>query len=64
MTDRDKNSAPDHDRDEGSGANDDSIIPGKHGKHGGGMESEGAPQEPSREQNEPSTRNGDDRNRH
>jgi hypothetical protein len=29
------------------------IIPGRHGKHGGSLESEGAPQDESREANPP-----------
>ena len=41
MTERETNSS-DHDRP--SPRKDDEIIPGKHGKHGGGMESEGTPQ--------------------
>lgn len=32
---------------------DDEIIPGQHGKHGGSMESEGAPQKGTREASEP-----------
>ena len=43
MTERDKKSDPERDR-AGQSRDEDSIIPGKHGKHGGGMESEGAPQ--------------------
>jgi hypothetical protein len=42
----------------------DSIIPGKHGKHGGSEESEGAPQEPTPEAQRPSEHNGSDRMRH
>ena len=49
MADRDKSSAPDHDRMAEPGSRDDSIIPGRHGKHGGGLESEGSPQEQSPE---------------
>jgi hypothetical protein len=64
MTDRDRNSAPDHDDEGEPTGRNDSIIPGRHGKHGGGMESEGEPQEPSREVREPSKHNGDDHNRH
>lgn len=62
MTDRDKKSAPDHDDEPMDG--NDSIIPGRHGKHGGSPESEGAPQEKSREETRPPKHNGDDHNRH
>jgi hypothetical protein len=62
MTDRDKKSGADRNR-EGSVPNDESIIPGQHGKHGGSMESEGAPQEPSPGADSPKT-NGADHNRH
>jgi hypothetical protein len=62
MTDRDKKSGPDRDSG-GSVPNDESIIPGQHGKHGGSMESEGAPQEHSPEANSPKT-NGTDHSRH
>jgi len=55
MTERDSNTAPDHDRP--SRRKDDEIIPGQHGKHGGGMESEGAPQKDNREASEPSKSN-------
>ena len=48
MTDRDKKSGVDRDR-PAAVPNDASVIPGKHGKHGGSMESEGAPQEPAPE---------------
>jgi hypothetical protein len=64
MTDRDEKSAPDHDREDGPAGNDDSIIPGRHGKHGGGMESEGAPQEQSRDARKLPKTNGSDKNRH
>ena len=50
MTERDSNSGSDHGR--GSPGKDE-VIPGRHGKHGGGMESEGAPQKDTREANEP-----------
>jgi hypothetical protein len=52
MTERDSDTASDHDR--ASPRKDDEIIPGQHGKHGGGMESEGAPQKGDREAREPS----------
>ena len=55
MTERDKNAASDHDR--ASPRKDDEIIPGQHGKHGGGMESEGAPQKDTREASESSKTN-------
>ena len=52
MTERDSNSASDHDR--ASPRKNDEIIPGQHGKHGGSMESEGSPQKGNREASEPS----------
>ena len=55
MTDREKGSASDHDRD--APRRDEEIIPGQHGKHGGGMESEGTPQRGTREAGEPSKTN-------
>lgn len=64
MTDRDSRSAPDNENEGKAGDEKDAVIPGRHGKHGGGMESEGAPQEHSREANEPSKHNGADQNRH
>jgi len=54
MKELDKNT--DHDR--ASPRKDDEIIPGQHGKHGGGMESEGAPQKGTREASESSKSNG------
>ena len=66
MTYRDPKSAPSPDHDDVPGQPEggtDSIIPDKHGKHGGSMESEGSPQERGRESNAP-TRNGSDHNRH
>ncbi|HKN65271.1 MAG TPA: hypothetical protein VJW73_03295 [Gemmatimonadaceae bacterium] len=51
MTERDSNTAPDHDH---ASPRKNEIIPGQHGKHGGGMESEGAPQKGNREAGEPS----------
>jgi len=51
MTERDSNAGSDHDR---TSPRKDEIIPGQHGKHGGGMESEGAPQKGDREAGEPS----------
>lgn len=55
MTERDRNTASDHDR--ASPRKNDEIIPGQHGKHGGSMESEGSPQESNREASEPSKAN-------
>jgi hypothetical protein len=63
MTDGDKKSGSDRYGEE-SVRNDDAIIPGKHGKHGGSEESEGAPQDPQPEAKRPSRANGDDHNRH
>jgi len=63
MTERDKKSDPERDR-AGQSRDEDSIIPGKHGKHGGGMESEGAPQDPAPEAKRPREHNGADRTRH
>jgi hypothetical protein len=51
MTERDTN-ATEHDQT--SPQKNDEIIPGRHGKHGGGMESEGTPQKGTHEANEPS----------
>jgi len=53
MTERDKKPAPDRDRAGQPGETDDVIIPGRHGKHGGAMESEGSPQEQAPEANTP-----------
>ena len=64
MTERDKKSGPDHDRAGQSGRTDDVVIPGRHGKHGGGMESEGSPQEQAPEANGPPEPNGSDGNPH
>jgi hypothetical protein len=58
MTDREKSSErerPGHLRDK------DSIIPGRHGKHGGSEESEGAPQEDAPEAPAPRERDDTDR---
>ena len=44
MTDREKGSESERDR-AGQSRDQDSIIPDRHGKHGGGEESEGAPQD-------------------
>ena len=60
MTERDANNVSDHDR--ASPRKDDEIIPGQHGKHGGGMESEGAPQKGNREAGE-TTKSNDPRRR-
>jgi hypothetical protein len=61
MIDRDKKSDTERDR-QGSVPEDKSIIPGKHGRHGGSLESEGAPQEPTPEA--PTQSNGADERRH
>ena len=64
MTDDDKKS-PDGSRPDPDAKKDgDSIIPGRHGKHGGGMESEGSPQEQLPEAKKPRERNGADRMSH
>jgi hypothetical protein len=55
MTDHDSGSASEHDQ--ASPRKDGEVIPGRHGKHGGGMESEGAPQKGTREASEPSKSN-------
>jgi hypothetical protein len=56
MTERTSKTTPDHDETgTSSRQQDDAIIPGRHGKHGGSMESEGAPQKGTREAGEPST---------
>ena len=61
----DDSKSPAGNRPEPDGRQDgDSIIPGRHGKHGGGMESEGSPQEQSPKANEPRERNGADRIKH
>ena len=54
MTERETKPSPDHDRVDESRQNDEAIIPGRHGKHGGGMESEGAPQKDTRDAGQPS----------
>jgi hypothetical protein len=64
MTHDDKKSPPGNPSDGDAKTDDDSIIPGRHGKHGGGMESEGSPQEQSPTANEPRERNGADRIKH
>jgi hypothetical protein len=48
MTDREKKSESPRER-AGQSRHQDSILPGRHGKHGGSEESEGAPQEESPE---------------
>jgi hypothetical protein len=63
MTDYEKKSDG-NPRDPDAKKDGDSIIPGRHGKHGGGLESEGAPQEQSPEANKPREHNGADRTRH
>jgi hypothetical protein len=50
--DRKGRPATDHDNSPPSGGESD-IIPGRHGKHGGGLESEGEPQDEGREANPP-----------
>ena len=55
MAERDNSSGSDHDR--ATPRKDDEIIPGQHGKHGGSMESEGAPQKGTREASESSKSN-------
>jgi hypothetical protein len=45
----------------GQSRDEDSIIPGRHGKHGGSEESEGSPQEDAPEA--PAPRERDDSNR-
>jgi len=57
MTEREGNTAPDHDR---ASPRKDEIIPGQHGKHGGSMESEGAPQKGNREASEASKSSNED----
>jgi hypothetical protein len=54
MVDQNRKSeaAPDHDRSTSTPGNGD-IIPGRHGKHGGSLESEGEPQDEGREANPP-----------
>jgi len=64
MRDDDRKSPTGSPRDPDARKDDDSIIPGRHGKHGGGMESEGSPQEQSPTANEPRERNGADRIKH
>jgi hypothetical protein len=62
MTERDRKADPEHDRAR-QPSEQDSIIPDRHGKHGGGLESEGSPQEPAPEHTLPK-HNGSDRTRH
>ena len=64
MTDDDRKSPAESPRDPDTKKDGDSIIPGRHGKHGGGLESEGAPREESPDTNEPREHNGADRMRH
>jgi len=64
MRDDDRKSPTGSPPDSDARKDDDSIIPGRHGKHGGGMESEGSPQEQSPTANEPRERNGADRIKH
>jgi len=64
MRDDDRKSPTGSPPDPDARKDDDSIIPGRHGKHGGGMESEGSPQEQSPTANEPRERNGADRIKH
>ena len=58
MTDREKNSDSTHEQ-AGQSRNRDSIIPGRHGKHGGSEESEGSPQEQTPEAPAPRERGED-----
>jgi hypothetical protein len=64
MTAYDKKSPAGDPRGPDTKKDSDSIIPGQHGKHGGGLESEGVPQEQSPEANKPREHNGADRMRH
>jgi len=64
MRDDDRKSPTGSPSDPDARKDDDSIIPGRHGKHGGGLESEGSPQEQSPTANEPRERNGADRIKH
>lgn len=50
--DRKDQSATDHNQTR-RGGEDADIIPGRHGKHGGSLESEGEPQDESREAEPP-----------
>lgn len=63
MTDRDPKTAPNRDRSSTGESLNDEIIPGRHGKHGGSLESEGAPQEQSPESKEQPKYNGGDKSR-
>ena len=62
MADREPKTPPD--RSSTGGPLNDEIIPGRHGKHGGSLESEGGPQEQSPESKEEPKYNGADKNRH
>ena len=64
MRDDDRKSPTGSPSDPDARKDDDSIIPVRHGKHGGGLESEGSPQEQSPTANEPRERNGADRIKH
>lgn len=64
MLDDDRKSTAGDPRDPATRKDSDSIIPGRHGKHGGGLESEGAPQEQSPEADKPTKHDGADRTRH
>jgi len=59
MTERDRNTAPDHDH--SAPRKNGEIIPGQHGKHGGSMESEGSPQKGNRDASEPPKSNDAER---
>ncbi|HEY2856081.1 MAG TPA: hypothetical protein VGJ18_24790 [Gemmatimonadaceae bacterium] len=63
MADRDLKATPDRDRSSGESVNDE-IIPGRHGRHGGSLESEGSPQEPTPKSNEQPKNDGVDKNKH
>jgi hypothetical protein len=55
MTERDRKdqSAIDHDEPRNERGQESDVIPGRHGKHGGSLESEGEPQDEGREANPP-----------
>ena len=63
MTDREPKNTPERDRNTGESVNDE-IIPGRHGKHGGSLESEGSPQEPIPESNEQPKHDDGGKNKH
>jgi len=63
MADRNPKTARDRDRRSTGESMNDEIIPGRHGTHGGSLESEGAPQEQPPESKEPPKYNSGDENR-